>query len=274
MVEYLKAIYNVLFVFKDYQPQKVTLIAFHKWLSQFRFKDQKAILHLFNSLIYYDEKETKRILFKLNAELTQILLSDSKLDPSKIIYATFSTPGSSSHVMLNYLRDLANLERKGFKLIDISNAKVLSDITNKLGEGVIIYVDDFAGSGKQFEDNRNFAASFIQGNFSEYFLAPVICIEAKLKFDKMGVESVSSQIHDFEERPLHSKSSKFLLSEKLRLIQICMEINRGAGLGYDKMAAMTIFYRNSPNNTPLIFRGNLKQKPIRGIFPRADDLPF
>lgn len=274
MLEYLKAIYRILLICNDYKPQKVSLYSFYQWLNQFPAREHVAILRLFNSLIYFNEKETKKILFNLNKELTEFIFENSEIGYPNIIYATFSSPGSSSHVMLNILRDTANLERKKAKFIDITNAEILSYVTNKLGEGLIVYVDDFAGSGKQFERNRNFAAEFIQGNFSEYFLAPVICSEAEEKFNEMGVTPVVNKIHGIIERPLHKANNILSESEKKKLINICKRINKKNGLGFKKMAAMIIFYRNSPNNVPLLFRGSLKQSPFKGIFPRADDLNF
>ena len=41
----------------------------------------------------------------------------------------------------------------------------------------IIYIDDFVGTGNQFEKARNFAQQSVVGTFSEFLLVPSICEE-------------------------------------------------------------------------------------------------
>jgi hypothetical protein len=50
-------------------------------------------------------------------------------------------------------------------------------------------------------------------------------------------------------------------------------IHSRMGLGFSSMATMVVLYRNAPNTTPLVIRGNLDQRSFVGIFPRTTDLP-
>lgn len=275
MFEYGKAILNIWFKYSDYRPQPLTVSGLNAWIRQFPKKDRNTILYLFNSIEYISERETKRKLVHLNRELINSLeVRLEEFDYRKLIYSTFDTPGSSSHVMFNLLRDGDNLERKKVKIIDAGNAKMISEITADTPGGIIIYVDDFAGTGNQFKDAYNFASQYIQGTFSEFFMAPILCEEAYYNISSLGVIPVYDKIHKILDRPLHATSK--ILNEKDRdqLITICREINAKGGLGYKDMAAMVVYYRNAVNNMPQLFRGNLRQNPKIGIFPRSNDLDF
>lgn len=271
LLQYFQAIRSVLFKFGDYRPHKIGLALFFQWINQFPKEDRSVILKLFNSVIYVNEKDTRDALVMLNTDLLNFVFKESDLTYNNIIYATFSTPASSSHVMLNMLRDAANLERTKATILDLKGTGELYRKTSELGEGIIIYVDDFIGSGKQFSKNRNFASEFIVGNFGEYLLAPVICEEALPKLNDLGVQPVYAHLHTIDERPLHKDNNYLNENEKHKLISICRSINKNQGLGFKKMAAMVVFYRNSPNNMPLVLRGSLGQAPYKGILPRAND---
>ena len=58
------------------------------------------------------------------------------------------------------------------------------------------------------------------------------------------------------------------------MIKVCEEIDPKMGLGFKKLAAMAVLYRNAPNNISVLFRGNETQKPFSGIFSRTTDLPL
>jgi hypothetical protein len=102
----------------------------------------------------------------------------------------------------------------------------------------------------------------------------VICEEAFNKIDQVGVSPVTSYMHMITERPLHNDANLISDSIKEKLVGVCHEIEKANGLGFKKLATMVVFYRNSPNTMPLLFRGSLKQRPYGGIFPRSDDLPY
>ncbi len=258
--------------FSGFKPQRVTINRFVKWLNQFEKKDKKTILQLLKKVTYISEKETESILVNLNARLLE-RLAKSDITLKNIIYVQIHDPGSSSAVMLNMLRDGARLERKGCYFIDSKNIRELNEITSKLGQGAIIYVDDFAGSGDQFDGVRKYLAEYVVGNFSEFFLLPAICEEAVYQLGRLGVEAMARIVHSKAERPLHPNSSILDKGTKERLIELCTKIDKKGALGYKDLATMIVFYRNTPNSVPVIFRGCIKQNPWVGILPRTTDLP-
>jgi len=171
------------------------------------------------------------------------------------------------------LRDAANLERRGCKLIDGRDTLRLVQAMNEVGEGAIIYVDDFVGSGTQFCKERDFVAQSFVGTFSEFIIAASICEEAFEKLDERGIQVYAGHKHIKSERPLRVESNVFSDEQRQRLETICNRIDK-FGLGFMGLATMVILYRNAPNTVPIMFRGNVNQKPYFGIFPRTIDLPL
>ncbi len=264
---YFWAIWN----FRGYKPQPVTFKRVILWLSQFKETDRKPIIKLLHKVIYISEKKTEYALISLNQNLLE-RLSSVNITLTNIIYVQVHDPGSSSGVMLNMLRDRGLLERKGCHFIDSKDIRKLYDVTSKLEHGAIIYVDDFAATGDQFRGVRDYFAQYIVGTFSEFFLLPCVCEEAIDDLGKQGVEPIAWLIHTKDERPLHSSNTYFDNETKTRLVEISKQIDPKGALGYKGIATMIVFYRNTPNTTPVILRGCIKQHPWVGILPRTTDL--
>ena len=148
----------------------------------------------------------------------------------------------------------------------------MTKYVSEVGRGAVVYVDDFAGSGKQFIKNRNLIAQFIGNNFAEFFLVACLCEEARDRLEEAGVIPVAGLIHLKEDRPLHEISTALLPEQKQRLINLSSQLYPPTGLGFQRMASMVILSRNAPNNVPQLLRGNAGQHPSRGLFPRWDDL--
>ena len=230
-------------------------------------------MFLLSKVIFITEEQARSAIVTLNEKIIEKLAADG-IRPEQIIYVQIDEAGSSSPVMLNMLRDTANLSRRGFKFIDSRNINGLQELTSGINTGAIIYVDDFSGTGKQFTKNRRWVAQFIIGNFSEFFLAPCICEEAVNRISIVGVALYYQITHLKTERPLHPECAILENSIKEEIRGICHEISPTAGLGFEKLATMVVLYRNAPNTVPLLFRGSLGQDPYIGIFPRSDDLPL
>jgi len=245
-----------------------------KWVKQLKTKeDQKLAWMLLDKVIYLSETETKKILLHQNAALMENLRK-ATLKPNKLIYVSTDDAGSSSPMMLSMIRNAARLEQRGCKFLDSRDAFGINRVTKKLQEGAIIYIDDFVGSGDQFERSRTFLTQSVVGNFSEFILVPSICEEGYAKLNGMGVTVYSGHIHAKAERPLHQHSHLMHSAGRERLIEICKDIRPNKSLGYDGMATMVVLYRNSPNSIPAILRGSDKQAPFYGLFPRFKDLPL
>jgi hypothetical protein len=259
--------------FPDYRPQAVTVGRLESWTSQFSEKDAKAARTLLDRIVYLSEERVQKILVEQNRALSA-RLRRAGIAPDHTVYVSLHDAGSSSPVMLNLLRDAAGLERSGCHLIDGHNGILLNKVTNELAEGAVVYVDDFAGTGMQFCKTRKFVAQSIVGNFSEFLLVPCLCEEAIHRLGREGIDFYTGMVHTRAERPLHENSPILDQETKDRFRQMSLGIHSRVGLGFSGLATMVVLYRNAPNTTPLIIRGNLDQKNFVGIFPRTTDLPI
>lgn len=259
--------------FPEYEPEFVTFKRVWDWARQFPPPLQRDILSLLNKIIYISKEEVREALLSMNEQILKKLANDG-IGIQNVIYVQIDSAGSSSPVMLNMLRNYANLERRGARFVDSKHGDLINQYTSELRTGALIYVDDFAGTGRQFRRNRDFASDFIAGNFSEFFIAPCICEEAKARMLEAGVIPYCKYVHTVDERPLNNNCNHLAPEKKGALVDLCRLIHPHEGLGFKKMATMVVLYRNAPNTVPLLFRGSLGQNPYFGILPRHDDKAF
>jgi hypothetical protein len=258
--------------FRDYRPQGVEFQRCKKWLEQFEKPDRLAVAALLSKIVYFSESQTRKALIDQN----DVLLRKLKLAGLRfrnVIYVQLHDAGSSSPAMVNMLRDGARLERLGCHFIDSRDVLGLNHLSNKLGEGAIVYVDDFVGTADQFCESREFMIQNVVGNFAEFLLAPCICEEAHYRLAQLGVEVYAEKIHVRADRPLHDNCTILEPEVKERLRSLCLQIDKKSALGYKALASMVVFYRNAPDTIPVLLRGSVDQKPYVGIFPRISDLP-
>jgi len=272
MLKLLNAYRRVAFEFRDYRPARVTLASIDEWLAQHERTDRALLLDLLRHVRYVGEVEARRALVDQNkAILGQ--LQRAGVPYKKVIYVQVHDAGSSSPVMLNELRDAAQLIQRGCNFVDSKDVAGIARLTERLGDGAIIYVDDFIGSGHQMIGARNHMMQYAIGSFSEFALAVCICEEGAYDLTKLGVEPRARYIHARADRPLHELGTVFDAAKKQRLIDLCAAIDKKGGLGYEQMATMVVLYRNAPNTCPRILRGSQGQSPMKGLFPRTTDLP-
>ena len=269
MVHHLRAWWKL----KAYRANRVTPGKLWCWVRQFPREYRSDLLRLAANLRFVSERETVDTLVELNREVLGALRED-QVSVDQVIYMTTDTAGSSSGVMLNLLRDEANLERTEARFLHSRDSKGIQETTREIGFGAIIYVDDFAGTGKQFERSRRQVAEYVVGSFSEFFLLPCICEEAVTKMQAIGVGWRAGFVHSRDQRPLRPECEFLPEGRRRQLIELSTRIwgNRRKSLGFGRLATNVVFYRNAPNTTPLVFRGNLGQHPFHGIVPRFDDL--
>jgi hypothetical protein len=260
--------------FHSYLPKKVTPRSVWLWLRQFSQEERAALCKAAEHLLYVPEKVFIEQMVEQNKALLN-KLKGSGVPLSKIIYVSVGEAGSSSHAVLNVIRDRCQLQSLGCKFADGRSYDALSQLTGELGSGVIIYVDDFAGTGDQFCNEQEQLGSYILGNFSQYFLMHTVCKEALFKIDGNGVVPWQHSIHAKRDRPLHENSTILNVEERNCLIQLCHKISKGkpGSLGDGDLAVSIVFYRNIPTNAPRIFQGDTHQKKFHGLVPRTTDLP-
>jgi len=270
MLRYAHLVFKLLTDFRDYKPQSVNPCAVFRWVRQYPLHCWGVLLALLDDVVYFSERETVSALSSLNERILGALAPEG-IDITHVVYVSIDSAGSSSHLMLNLLRNTDNLEQQKAVLLDSKDLKGIHEHTRQIERGAVVYVDDFAGTGKQFCRNRNAMADYIVGSFSEFLLAPAICEEADRRIRTLGVEPIMHLLHTVDQRPLHRCCCGLSQARKVKVLDLCKQINRNCARGFGDLATMVVFYSNAPNTMPLVFRGNRGQSPYVGIFPRFDD---
>lgn len=242
-----------------------------RWYLQFSPDDRPALKKLVQYVQYVPESRFLTVLLNTHKQLIEKLRSNG-YQKKQIIFMSFDDAGSSSAAVLNMLRDVAHLEVQGFTMLHSGDINKISEITFKIGDGVLVYVDDFIGSGRQITRNIRAVRPLVQGNFIELAVAVCVCEEAIDALDELGVDSIEEIKHLKSDRPLHADGNCIGLEEKGRLLKLCAEMGPPHGLGFRRMATMVVPFRNAPNNTPIVLRGNVGQTPYFGLLPRTTDL--
>jgi len=257
----------------QYRPQPVTISRAWVWLRQFRGLDKSIVKRAAAHLTFVSEKKLIRDVMRENKRLLDEL-KNAGVGPKQIVYVSVHDAGSSSAALLKFLRDDARLESLGCNFVDSRDAERLQETTRRIGRGAIIYVDDFAGTGRQFCEMRSFTGRNILGAFSEFALFHTVCEEAISEISKRtGADLRNAHVHPRSARPLHPSSDLFSAEHRGALAKLCYQINPKQALGYGRLASMVVFCWNTPNNAPAVFRGSTKQAPFVGLVPRTTDLP-
>lgn len=272
MFLYARACWQVSRTFRDYRPAKASIRRLNEWLDQFSDDDRTPLLRLLTHVKYFDEGWVRTTLVAQNEALLRRLSRDG-VTIKNVIYIQYDDAGSSSGVMLNLLKDSANIGSMGCHFIDGHHGLEISRVTNGLERGAVVYVDDFLGTGRQFCRARDQISQSFVGTFSEFVLAPVICEEALTPLADRRIKWYQGKIHERGERPLHENSVILTQAQRERLTEIALGMSATYGLGFDRLATMAVLYRNAPNTMPLLLRGDFGQRPRFGILPRAQDLP-
>ncbi len=261
-----------LYKFRGYEPQPVTPTTLIRWLRQFDRADRLAALSLLDNVIFYNKNRITQVLVNQNQALLSRLETEG-VPFENVIYVHIDDPGSSSSLMINLLRNKANLERRNWNIMDSSNPE-LTKLIARLKQVAIVYVDDFLGSGVQFCAARMLVADRFPTALPEFLLAPCVCEEAYAKLSKLDVQVFADHIHSKAERSLHPNGYILEASSKARLQKISTDIDAMQGMGFGGLAAMVAMYHNTPDNVPRILRGNEGQDRFRGVLPRTTDLPL
>jgi hypothetical protein len=259
--------------FRDYRPQAVTYRRIQRWLNQFDAADRRDALRMLGDVEYFTESRIQESLVTLNRSLLRTL-RERGLDYTQVIYIQIDDAGSSSAVILNTLRNLSGLAQRKCPLLDGKDVRQIADLTTKMGEGAIVYVDDFIASGDQFLGARNFVSQVINGNFPEFVLVPCVCEEGFTTISREGIEVVSGLLHERAARPLHGYCAEFDNQARERLINWSRDRfvhDYYEGLGYKRLATSVVLCSDAPDTTPLMLRGS-SDADFVGIFPRFSDL--
>jgi hypothetical protein len=222
--------------------------------------------------VHYVPKDLACDRLVKNVEGLILRADNSMINRSNIYVLPASSEGSSSAEMISLL---AKEERFSSLGVNVFTGSViqLGRLLRKAPSAMVIFVDDFAGSGRQFAGSFEAWKSAVSlPAVTSVLVTVVMCPEALEKVQALGVET--------KHAVLHGPDDRFQVACKLRvgeqgyavLASYARELHSRYPYGMYDMGCMTVLYRNSNNNIPYLLRGTKGQRVWIGLFPRADQL--
>lgn len=256
----------------------VSVSDIEKWLNNFESEDRISALEILDLLCYVPEKEQF-----LSAESIVSKILDRSGPEDVFYFCPIAKYGkSSTHFTYYFTKSLSfkKLERDGrasFLIHEEDLKKVVFDRNS-----VVLFYDDFFGSGGSFAKYYNYFLSVISTTFSSVKDVYAGCIyymqEAYPKILKVNPAiKLIGTVHErtFGEAPMMFYNEFHRLSKKTVAKRysddnfLFKTRNKNHSLGYKESEAMLAFPYMPPNNTlPIIWSSNGGWYPL---LPRAND---
>lgn len=256
----------------------VTIADIEKWLNNFESEDRISALEILDLLCYVPEKEQ----FLSAESIVSEILDKSGADDVFYFCPIAKYGKSSTHFTYYFTKSLSfkKLEREGrasFLIHEEDLKKVVFDHNS-----VVIFYDDFFGSGGSFIKYYHYFLSVISASFSFVKDVYAACIyymqEASPKiFNLNSAIKLIGAVHErtFGEAPMMFYNDFHRLSKKVVAKRYCdanflfKTRKKNHSLGYKESEAMLAFPYMPPNNTlPIIWSSNAGWYPL---LPRAND---
>src|SRR5258708_5218303 len=174
-------------------------MAIHKYVRQFSRPDRRAVFHMLEAVQYLPKHETELLLRNNLTSLIQ-RARQAGIDSSNIFVIPASAEGSSSGEMIDIIATIEAREAWGVTLFT-GNVAALRKSLRKVTAAMVIFVDDFAGSGKQFAGAFGaWQGAVSQSTVTSIFMTVVMCPEARTKIQSLGVEPAFAILHSEQER--------------------------------------------------------------------------
>jgi len=238
------------------------------YLDQYSQEHMALNLRVLENINYFSHARTIKQL----RLLVSLLDTEIGLKNDNVFFCSMSlSPGKSSDTIIKKVRDIAKLDSRKFdsKFLFLRD---LMDLENNNEHKIIIFVDDFIGSGSTVNRLWNIMQNW-HNDSHDYYIGVIL-----------GYKSIMDQIEEdypftiiSAEEPLlensrvfHSTNSTFTNKEKNILKQYCRKIEPRTEYryGYYNTQSLVIFYENTPNNTiPILHHMTKKWHPL---FPRLE----
>ncbi len=256
--------------FQVYEPRPITPRLVWQYLSQFEPEHRLAAIDLLDNVKFLSRKEALERLSTKLKEATDELIS-AGVSPASIFVVPASKDGTSSAEVFEELEAMAlGLGQVSFFQ---GNALQLKSALRGVPDPVVIFVDDFAGTGKQFSGSHSAWSGAIQHlNPTTYFLACVMCTPAIEAVTGIGVIPLPCIEHTTSEMFKAVCKASLSFEDQCHMMSYAKEIQNKFPLGFDHLGSMYVMYRNSSNNMSFLLRGTHGQRVWLGLFPRRDQL--
>lgn len=238
-----------------------------RWLSQFE-TDHKDIAARVLDCIEFVSHEQMMNAFRSILNGISSWSRDPKLREGRWRFVAFSTSaGSSGDSMLHKFRLANDLNGKQYNELFIHRSELLSE---KLSSNdTVIFVDDFAGTGKQVSDYWPQTQELLPGSPRTFLVlvgASVLAIDKirnQTDFNIISYLTLGESDNLFSSKCIH-----FTSDEKSAILKYCEIADRKNPKGFGECGFVIVFAHNCPNNSIPILHAH--HRKWEGLFRRYD----
>lgn len=257
--------------FREYRPRRITAWSIYSYLRQYDPSHRLHALTLLKGIMFITRENLLNLMVQEIKKIVERADSDG-IPAYSVVIVPASLAGQSSREIHGELSKDPRIKDFNVSLFD-GNPMQLAQLIKKMSDPIVVFVDDFAGTGQQFiEAHKGWSSAIQPYSPVTYFVACVMCTPAITKVTVAGVipsPGVEHKQEDMFERYSHQYCG---FDGHCILMSYATEIHSRWPLGFNNMGAMTVIYRNSANNMPFLLRGTQGQRVWRGLFPRIDQL--
>ena len=246
--------------------QEVTVDRIQSWLGQFDANSQDVAARLLDAVQFITHEDIEAKFKHLLAGLPGWHRS-SRRRKGKWRFVPFSRgEGESGNLVLARLRTAAGLEADDHSELFINKRDL--PLEELEADDTVVFVDDFAGTGKQVCDCwHDFMAELLPGEPSAFLVLIAVGASAIERIqDETELQIASSISLDDSDGLFSTKCRHFNTSEKATLQSFCEKADRRYPLGFGNCGFVIVLAHKTPNNSlPVLHVRNSRWK---GLFPR------
>ena len=256
--------------FADYQPLTgISVSHIMKWLGQFKMQHRSLALRLAKAVQYYSSVAINSELRSLGQLIGQAIEQEG-IPQNSVFYLPGGRAGESGQDIARRYRNANNLRSRTDQFVDMLE---LPDRLFKSNKPMVVFLDDFVGTGKQMCGYWDTVVSQYVPEYIPIYLGVVAGFSDGMQRieDDSPLKVVSVHTLNSRHQLLSAGNVLFNKSEKQTLRGYCEQwANHPHGFG--DIAALVSFCHGTPNDASSLLRGSKKQRPWRGLLPGWDDL--
>ena len=238
-----------------------------RWLNQFDQKDRDIAARTLDCVDFITH-EHMTIAFRSILRGLDGWNRDESRRRGKWRFVAFSaSSGQSGDSMLHKFRLANNLNGKKYDSLFIYKSELLG---NSLGLGDnVVFVDDFAGTGRQACEAWAEIEELLPGNPTVYLILVAASVSARTKITNETHLTVIPHIELTNcDNIFSSECGHFTTREKDALLRYCQKGDKHNPRGYGNCGLVIVFAHNCPNNSiPILHAHHHKWE---GLFRRYD----